>query len=111
VLLPFRRMRERIDLARKDSDTTLFYDLLSYGEMVVKFTVAGLLAAVPDDRSRSRYRHIYNLVRARQASATGTMSLKIFCSARPRSISSSRLVLCRESLRRSTRRPLGNINV
>lgn len=62
--LPLDKMWERIEIARQDSDTTLFYDLLFAGEMLCKITVAGLVAAVADDRERHRYRQLHRLVRA-----------------------------------------------
>ncbi len=60
---PIVRMWNRVDQGRQESDTTLFLDLLALGEMLVKVTVAGLVAAL-DDGNRDRYRHIYQLVRA-----------------------------------------------
>jgi hypothetical protein len=62
--LPIKRMLERVDRAREDSDTTYFYDLLHFGEMVTKFCTAALVAAVNDDRDRSRYQFLHRLVRA-----------------------------------------------
>jgi hypothetical protein len=61
---PIERMLERVDRARNDSDTTLFYDLLHLGEMVTKTIAAGLIASVLDDRDRSRYQQMHRLVRA-----------------------------------------------
>lgn len=55
-------MLERVNLARDDSDTALFFDLMYLGELVLKTVVAGLVAAVDDDRHR--YRQLYRLVRA-----------------------------------------------
>jgi hypothetical protein len=57
-------MLERIDRAREDSDTSYFFDLLYFGEMVTKLCTAGLIAAVNDDRNRSRYQFLHRLVRA-----------------------------------------------
>lgn len=61
---PLLRMLERIQGARDDSDTSLFFDLLYMGEMLLKLVGAGLVAAVGDDRERHRYRQIHRLVRA-----------------------------------------------
>ena len=63
-MLPLVRMLERVDRARDDSDTALFYDLLSLGELVVKLATAGMVAAVQEERERHRYRLEYDLVRA-----------------------------------------------
>ena len=57
-------MLQRIDVARTDSETALFYDLMIAGELVLKLVVAGLTAAVTDDRDRNRYRIEHRLVRA-----------------------------------------------
>ncbi len=57
-------MFQRIDVARTESETALFYDLLIGGELVVKLVVAGLTAAVAEDRDRNRYRIEHRLVRA-----------------------------------------------
>jgi hypothetical protein len=58
------RMIRRIDVARTDSETALFYGLMIAGELVLKLVVAGLTAAVTDDRDRNRYRIEHRLVRA-----------------------------------------------
>lgn len=57
-------MLQRIEVARTDSETALFYDLMIAGELVLKLVVAGLTAAVTDDRDRNRYRIEHRLVRA-----------------------------------------------
>ncbi|MCK9522488.1 MAG: NB-ARC domain-containing protein [Proteobacteria bacterium] len=64
VFLPFDRMWQRIEVDRQDSDTTLGLSLLYFGEMIIKTIALGLVAAIQDDRERSRYRQIYQLVRA-----------------------------------------------
>lgn len=53
--LPIVRMRERATLARDESDTAYFFDLLYFGELVIKILVAELLGAVQEDRERHRY--------------------------------------------------------
>lgn len=64
MLLPIKRMLERVETARSDSDTAFFYDLMLLGELLAKLMVAGLIAGIEDDRNRVRYGQIYNLVRA-----------------------------------------------
>src|SRR5688500_7132448 len=63
-LLPFDRMTARLEIDRADSDVTLFYSLLFYGEMLTKMLVAGMLASLEDDSDRNRYRLLHRLVRA-----------------------------------------------
>ncbi len=62
--LPVDRMRDRADLARDESDTAYFFDLLYLGEMTIKLLVVELLAAMQQDRERQRYSLEYRLVRA-----------------------------------------------
>jgi hypothetical protein len=57
-------MFQRIEVARTESETALFYDLLIAGELVLKLVVAGLTAAVAEDRDGNRYRIEHRLVRA-----------------------------------------------
>jgi hypothetical protein len=64
MLAPVRRMQERVEVGRSDSDTALFADLMYFGELCVKLVVATLLAAVQDDRERARYRQLHAVVRA-----------------------------------------------
>lgn len=61
---PFTLMNHRLELARADSDTAYFYDLLYYGEMLLKLTVAGVIAGLQDDKDRHRYRLEHKLIRA-----------------------------------------------
>src|ERR1700688_2084847 len=62
--LPFRRMLERLDRATEDSDTSLFMDLMYYGELITKLTTVALVSAILNDKERHRYRHLHTLVRA-----------------------------------------------
>jgi hypothetical protein len=61
--LPVERMWERVDNAREDSDASLFFTLLNFGELITKITIAGLVAAVVDNEGH-QYRQLYRLVRA-----------------------------------------------
>lgn len=62
---PLIRMQQRLDSTRADcDDTTLFFELLYLGELTLKLIVAGMVAAVDDDRDRHRYRLEHTLVRA-----------------------------------------------
>jgi hypothetical protein len=59
------RMYERLELSRTDcDDTTLFFELMYLGELVLKTLVVGMIAAMEDDRDRHRYRLEHALVRA-----------------------------------------------
>ena len=57
-------MSERVQYDRSDSDVTLFFSLLLYGEYVLKLVVAAMVATIQTDRDRSRYSALYELVRA-----------------------------------------------
>jgi hypothetical protein len=63
-MIPIDRMWERVEIARQDSDTSLFLSLLYCAEMILKIVAAGLVAAIEDDRERHRYRQAHRLVRA-----------------------------------------------
>ena len=64
LLAPIELMRNRMEVARQDSDTSLFLHLLYYGEMMIKLVTAGLVSAVLEDRERHRYQQVHRLVRA-----------------------------------------------
>jgi hypothetical protein len=61
---PFDRMRERLTVARGESDTAYFFALLYWGEMLAKTITATMVAAIRDDPDRHRYRLLHQLVRA-----------------------------------------------
>jgi len=61
---PMVRMSARAELARSESDTAYFFDLLYLGEFVIKVTVLELLAGIQDDRDHHRYSLECRLVRA-----------------------------------------------
>ena len=64
VFEPLDQINRRIANERDDSDAALFWSLMLKGELIVKLTVAGLVATIRDDREESRYRHNHSLVRA-----------------------------------------------
>jgi hypothetical protein len=64
MLLPLRRIFERYEAEKADSDVAAFYSLLYAGEFIIKLTVCGLLAGLKDDRDRHRYSQMHALVRA-----------------------------------------------
>ena len=63
-LRPIEKMLEAVDIARSDSDISLFFELMYLGEMLTKTVATALVAAVLDDRDRHRYRQVHRLVRA-----------------------------------------------
>jgi hypothetical protein len=63
TFLPLNKMWDRVEVARQDADTSLFFDLLYTGEMLTKTVVAGLASSLLDDRERHRYRQLHRLVR------------------------------------------------
>ena len=62
--LPLQKMWERFELSLRDSDAAAFFDLMCLGELLVKTTVLGLVAALEPDRDRHQYRLLHQLVRA-----------------------------------------------
>ena len=64
MLVPLRRMYERLDVEKQESDVSAFYSLLYAGELAVKLLVCGFLSGITDDRDRIRYGQIFTLVRS-----------------------------------------------
>ena len=64
LLKPMQMMFDRAENEKSESDVAYFHGLMYAGEMMMKLAVAGLVAAVQDDRERNRYRLEYQLVRA-----------------------------------------------
>lgn len=62
--LPVARMVERAKLAREESDTAYFMELLYLGEMALKTLVVELIACLDDDRERHKYGLEHRLIRA-----------------------------------------------
>ena len=63
LLRPIGLMVDRLEQARSDSDAAWYYDLMYFGELLTKLAVAGLVASLPDDPDRHRYRLEYELMR------------------------------------------------
>src|SRR5882672_4800457 len=64
ALKPIEKMLEAVEIARTDSDVSLFFELMYLGELLTKTAAAGLVAAIVDDRDRHRYRQLHRLIRA-----------------------------------------------
>src|SRR5680860_11683 len=62
--VPIARSWDRVGMAREDSDTAYFYELLYLGELAAKLITLGLLSSVPGERQQHRYALEYELVRA-----------------------------------------------
>ena len=58
------RFETRLNSAKTESDNAYFYDLLLYGELIVKITSLFLIANLNEDKDRNRYRHLYRITRA-----------------------------------------------
>ena len=64
MLRPLQRIFERIARDREESDLAYFGSLMYLAEMVTKLVVAGMVAAIKDDKDRLRYGQLHALVRA-----------------------------------------------
>ena len=62
--LLINRMLERTKIAKSDSDTSYFHDLMYLGEMLMKITTLGLISTIESDTERHKYIQEYRLVRA-----------------------------------------------
>ena len=63
-ITPIKRMIERLESTKVDSDLAYFYDLLLLGEQVTKTITLFLVACINEDNDRTKYRHEHFLVRA-----------------------------------------------
>lgn len=66
LLLPLRRMRERVDAAMQDSDATYYLNLLLLGEMVTKLVALTMVSCIDPERDDNglAYTTQYTLLRA-----------------------------------------------
>ena len=64
MLRPLQGLYDRVESDRQESDLAYFGSLMYLTEMVTKFVVAGMAAAIKDDNDRLRYRELHALVRA-----------------------------------------------
>jgi hypothetical protein len=64
TFVPVNRMLERAQLARDESDTSYFFELLYLGELIIKVIVVEILAAMDDDPEQYRHALEYRLVHA-----------------------------------------------
>ncbi|UDG95321.2 tetratricopeptide repeat protein [Rhodococcus opacus] len=62
--VPVVRMEERAALAKSDSDTSYFFDLMYMGEIVLKTMLVELISGLEKTTERHRYQVEYELVRA-----------------------------------------------
>lgn len=63
VMLPLRRMWERVETSVGESDVAYFYELLHLGELLTKLVVAAFVASI-DNREGNRYKLEHDLIRA-----------------------------------------------
>lgn len=61
---PIELISKRINIAKDDSDTSMFLHLMYSAEQLVKIVTAGLLSCVEDESARHRYTQEHRLVRA-----------------------------------------------
>lgn len=64
MLTPVQKMLDRAYIEKAESDAGYFDALMYTGEMLVKLVVAGMVAAIQDDKEKHRYQAEYRLVRA-----------------------------------------------
>jgi tetratricopeptide (TPR) repeat protein len=60
----FKKIFERIEAGKEDSDTEYFLTLLYTGELLTKLVSLGILSGIQEDSGRSKYTQMYHLVRA-----------------------------------------------
>lgn len=93
---PIDKMWEQIEIARDDSDMSLFMNLMYMGEMLTKIIVAGMISAIDDDKQRNRYTLIYRLVRADGLGEWSTILDEILTGPAAQFLTPASLVFSRE---------------
>jgi len=63
-LRPLDLVMKRVEMSRQESQVALFNDLMHLGEAILKTYAAALVAGLPDESNRHRYRLCHKLVRA-----------------------------------------------
>jgi hypothetical protein len=61
---PLKKLKEKVDVAKQESDLSYFYELLNYAEFLTKNITLFLVSAINEDSERTKYRYQYNLCRA-----------------------------------------------
>src|SRR5215813_685672 len=64
TFLPVIRMLERAEIARDESDTSYYFELLYLGELIIKMLTIEVLASIEEEREQYRHALEYKLVRA-----------------------------------------------
>lgn len=66
LLVPLRRMHERVEVAKQDSDATYYLNLLYLGEMITKVVALTMVSCIDPERDDNSlaYSTQYNLLRA-----------------------------------------------
>src|SRR6266496_2502528 len=64
TFLPVIRMLERAEVARHESDTSYYFELLYLGELIIKVLVIEVLACIEDEPDQYRHALEYRVVRA-----------------------------------------------
>lgn len=91
VMLPLRRMWDRVAVTAEESDVAYFYDLLNLGELLTKLVVSSVIASI-EDREGNRYKLEHDVLRADslgdwvknlQATLTGPSSTMMRREAQP----------------------------
>lgn len=67
MLIPIKKISERVEIARQDGDTTLFMNLMYSGEQLLKLITSAMVAGINDSKGtkdNDQYAHYYKLVHA-----------------------------------------------
>src|SRR5688572_26343065 len=67
MIIPIKKINERVEIARQDGDTTLFMNLMYSGEQLLKLITSAMVAGINDSKGgkdNDQYAHYYKLVHA-----------------------------------------------
>ena len=58
---PLKKLKEKVDVAKQESDLSYFYELLNYAEFLTKNITLFLVSAINEDSERTKYRYQFLL--------------------------------------------------
>ncbi|SDL70915.1 NB-ARC domain-containing protein [Daejeonella rubra] len=67
MILPIKRINERVEIAKQDSDTSLFFNLMYAGEQLLKLITVSMVSGIKDskgNKDNDQYSQYYELVHA-----------------------------------------------
>ena len=99
--IPIKRIAERIERDKDNSNSAFFSSLLLGYELTVKLTVAAFVGSLQDDKDRHRYRFEHRLVRASGLGEWVSVLQEMFTGPAAASLSNGAVVYRNELMQKS----------